>query len=56
MFNVPKKALYKTISRRKFLELGGGTAVALGAGSIPARSASQIDPMRALHYECPPRR
>ena len=24
MFSMPKKALYKPISRRKFLELGGG--------------------------------
>ena len=37
MFYVPKNALYKTISRRKFLELGGGTAVALGAGSLASR-------------------
>jgi multiple sugar transport system substrate-binding protein len=34
MFTVPKNPLYKRVSRRKFLELGGGAATALGAGSI----------------------
>jgi multiple sugar transport system substrate-binding protein len=34
MFNKPKDALYTSISRRKFLELGGGVASALGTGSI----------------------
>ena len=34
MFSMPKKALYKPISRRKFLELGGGVTTVLGAGSI----------------------
>ena len=34
MFSVPKNAVYKRVSRRKFLELGGGVATALGAGSI----------------------
>ena len=34
MFFVPKNAVYKRVSRRKFLELGGGVATALGAGSI----------------------
>lgn len=34
MFYKPKNAVYKTISRRRFLELGGSAAVALGAGSI----------------------
>jgi len=34
VFYVPKNALYKTVSRRKFLELGGGAATALGAGSL----------------------
>ncbi|MBT6831327.1 MAG: hypothetical protein HOA58_17560 [Rhodospirillaceae bacterium] len=54
MFHVPKNALYKTISRRKFLELGGGAAVALGAGSLgvglgsviskhPVHAASSMD-------------
>ncbi|MDJ0946999.1 MAG: extracellular solute-binding protein [Kiloniellales bacterium] len=34
MFFVPRNAIYKRVSRRKFLELGGGVATALGAGSI----------------------
>lgn len=34
MFYVPKNAIYKRVSRRKFLELGGSAAVALGAGSM----------------------
>lgn len=34
MFYVPKNAEYRRISRRKFLELGGSAAVALGAGSV----------------------
>jgi multiple sugar transport system substrate-binding protein len=34
MFYVPKEAIFKRISRRRFLELGGGVATALGAGSI----------------------
>ena len=34
MFNVPKDAIYTRINRRKFLELGGGAATALGAGSL----------------------
>ena len=34
MFHTPKKALFKPISRRKFLELGGGVATALGVGSL----------------------
>lgn len=34
MFYVPKDAIYKRVSRRRFLELGGGAATALGAGSI----------------------
>jgi len=34
MFLVPKNAIYRRIDRRKFLELGGSTIAALGAGSI----------------------
>jgi multiple sugar transport system substrate-binding protein len=34
MFSIPKNAVYSRISRRKFLELGGGAATALGAGSM----------------------
>jgi multiple sugar transport system substrate-binding protein len=34
MFYVPKNAIFRRVSRRKFLELGGGAATALGAGSI----------------------
>lgn len=34
MFIRPKNALYTSVSRRKFLELGGGAATALGMGSL----------------------
>ena len=34
MFHTPKNALFSRVSRRKFLELGGGAATALGAGSL----------------------
>lgn len=34
MFQTPKNALYKRVNRRKFLELGGGAASLLGAGSL----------------------
>jgi len=34
MFYTPKNALFRRVGRRKFLELGGGAATALGAGSI----------------------
>ena len=34
MFARPKNALYTSVSRRKFLELGGGAATALGTGSL----------------------
>ena len=42
MFSMPKKALYKPISRRKFLELGGGVATVLGADSIAVGMNSVI--------------
>lgn len=34
MFYVPKNAIYKKVSRRKFLELGGGSVASLGVGSL----------------------
>jgi len=34
MFHVPKNAQFSRVSRRKFMELGGGVATALGAGSV----------------------
>ena len=37
MFYVPRNAVYRRIDRRKFLELGGGVATTLGAGSRAAR-------------------
>ncbi len=42
MFAVPKKPLYKSVSRRRFLELGGGVATAMGAGSIAVGMNSLI--------------
>ena len=48
MFSMPKKALYKPISRRKFLELGGGVATALGAGSIAVGMNSSDHPSAGL--------
>jgi multiple sugar transport system substrate-binding protein len=42
MFSIPKNAVYKRISRRKFMELGGGAATALGAGSITLGLGSTI--------------
>jgi multiple sugar transport system substrate-binding protein len=42
MFYVPKNAIYKRIPRRKFLELGGGVATALGAGSIAVGLSSVV--------------
>jgi len=34
MFYVPENAIFKTVSRRKFLELSGGAASSLGVGSL----------------------
>ena len=34
MFYVPKNAIHKKVSRRKFLELGGGSVASLGVGSL----------------------
>jgi hypothetical protein len=37
MFQVPKNAIYKSITRRKFLELGGGAATATERTVSPRR-------------------
>ena len=42
MFHVPKNAIFKRIPRRKFLELGGGVAAAMGAGSVAVGLSSVI--------------
>lgn len=42
MFYVPKNAIYKTVNRRKFLELGGGAASALGTGALAVGLNSTI--------------
>ncbi len=42
MFNIPKDAVYTRINRRKFLELGGGAATALGAGGLTLGLGSTI--------------
>jgi multiple sugar transport system substrate-binding protein len=42
MFYVPKDAIYRRVSRRRFLELGGGAASALGMGSVAVGLGSAI--------------
>ncbi|MFK7858146.1 MAG: extracellular solute-binding protein [Granulosicoccus sp.] len=42
MFRPPVKPHYKTISRRRFLQLGGGVATALGTGSVAVGLNSMI--------------
>lgn len=42
MFHVPKDAVFRRVDRRRFLELGGGAATALGAGSIAVGLGSTI--------------
>lgn len=42
MFYVPKGAIYRRVSRRRFLELGGSAAVRLGAGAVAVGLSSQI--------------
>lgn len=42
MFSIPKNAVYHRVSRRRFLELGGGAAAALGAGSLTLGLGSTI--------------
>lgn len=46
MFRTPRKALYRSISRRRFLELGGQGATMLGAGSLSVSLGSVITPTR----------
>ncbi len=42
MFSTPKNAIYSRVNRRKFLELGGGVATALGAGSLALGLGSTV--------------
>jgi multiple sugar transport system substrate-binding protein len=42
VFHVPKNAVYRRVSRRRFLELGGGVATTLGAGSVAVGLSSAI--------------
>ena len=42
MFYVPRDAIYRRVSRRRFLELGGNAVAGLGAGAIAVGLGSQI--------------
>jgi multiple sugar transport system substrate-binding protein len=42
MFHVPKDAIFRRVDRRRFLELGGGAATALGVGSVAVGLSSVI--------------
>jgi multiple sugar transport system substrate-binding protein len=42
MFYVPKDAVYRRVSRRKFLELGGSAIAGLGAGAVAVGLGSTI--------------
>lgn len=42
MFHVPRNAVYRRIDRRRFLELGGSAATALGVGSVAVGLNSMI--------------
>ncbi len=42
MFSIPENPVHKRITRRKFLQLGGGVATAMGAGSIAVGLGSSI--------------
>ena len=42
MFRAPDNAVYRRVSRRKFLELGGGVATTLGVGSVAVGMSSLI--------------
>ncbi len=43
MFRVPTNPYFQRVSRRKFLELGGGAATMLGAGSVAVGLSSVIN-------------
>lgn len=47
MFHRPENAIYKRVSRRRFLELGGGAASMLGVGSLTLGLGSTITRTRA---------
>ena len=42
MFYIPRNAVFRRVNRRRFLELGGSAATALGAGSIAVGLSSTI--------------
>ena len=42
MFYIPRNAVFRRVNRRRFLELGGSAATALGAGSIAVGLSSAI--------------
>lgn len=46
MFYMPKKALYKRVNRRRFLELGGASASVMTAGTLGVSLGSMITPTR----------
>lgn len=46
MFYMPKKPMYRRVSRRKFLELGGAGASLMGAGTLGVSLGSMIVPTR----------
>jgi hypothetical protein len=48
---VARSLLFEIQNTDPVFLIGAVSALTLGAGTIPARRASQIDPMRALHYE-----
>jgi len=47
MFYVPKKAIYKAVSRRKFLEVGRRGIASLGVGSLVVGLSNSYQPVRS---------